>query len=115
MRAQTFQLNHIERILLLRAGELTAHAFEQLINTGANDDEIEDALVLFAAEPLWARGRLSINCIWRRGTDESSKPARSAWRHAGARLVPGRALLFGQFALFMLPPKCAVHPPRTLV
>ena len=34
--------------------------------------------------------------VWRHGMGE--KPARAAWRCAGARLAPGRALLFGQMA-----------------
>ena len=55
-----------------------------------------------------------INLHVARGTGESSKPARSAWRRAGARLIPGRALLFGQFALTMSRRRCGVHPPRTL-
>ena len=36
------------------------------------------------------------NILEARGMGESSKPARAARRRAGAWLVPGRALLFGQ-------------------
>ena len=64
--------------------------------------------------PLQNRHRLHMA----RGTGESSKPARSAWRHAGARLVPGRALLFGQFALFFVASEVRCAPtsnPRLVV
>ena len=48
-----------------------------------------------------ARGRFDASArahVEARGMGESSKPARAAWRRAGARFAPGRALLFGQTA-----------------
>ena len=46
--------------------------------------------------------------VWQCGMGESSKPARTAWRRAGARFTPGRALLFGQ----MVPPACRAFEVR---
>ena len=54
----------------------------------------------FAAAVRAARGLAwrGVAHVVARGMGESPKPARAAWRRAGARFTPGRALLLGQMA-----------------
>ena len=47
--------------------------------------------------------------IWRVCKGESPRPARAAWRRAGARFTPGHALFFGQLD----PIACATSPPSS--
>ena len=54
--------------------------------------------------------------VWQCGMGESSKPARAAWRRAGARFTLGRALLYGQMVERRPPRAFEVRrDPRTCV
>ena len=56
------------------------------------------SFMLFVFRVLTSIMRAGCCALLARGMSESSKPACAAWRRAGARFTPGRALLLGQMA-----------------